>query len=83
MARSDHVKALLRSHQRGDEAGFRRRSALRAHGVGPRSSLLLVGPPGCGKSASADAVAGQLGLPMAKVQLEASPCSASRRLRRG
>ena len=153
MARSDHVKALLRSHQRGDEAGFQRaakdliederrkrhdlvaeqleaileepgrtrrplqvsslrplpktrddlplisleepslsfqdlvlseaavevfdslveefrqRSALRAHGVGPRSSLLLVGPPGCGKSASAEAVAGQLGLPIAKVQL--------------
>ena len=153
MARSDHVKALLRSHQRGDEAGFQRaakdlidderrkrhdlvaeqleaileepgrtrrplqvsslrplpktrddlplisleeprlsfqdlvlpeavaevfdslveefrqRSALRAHGVAPRSSLLLVGPPGCGKSASAEAVAGQLGLPIAKVQL--------------
>lgn len=167
MARSDHVKALLRSHQRGDEAGFQRaakdlidderrkrhdlvaeqleaildepgrmrrplqvsslrplpktrddlplisleepslsfqdlvlseaavevfdslveefrqRSALRAHGVAPRSSLLLVGPPGCGKSASAEAVAGQLGLPIAKVQPEASPCSASRRLRRG
>ncbi len=48
---------------------FRQRSALRAHGVGPRSSLLLVGPPGCGKSASAEAVAGQLGLPIAKVQL--------------
>ena len=28
-----------------------------------------MGPPGCGKSASAEAVAGQLGLPMAKVQL--------------
>ncbi|MDE0162798.1 MAG: ATP-binding protein [Acidimicrobiaceae bacterium] len=48
---------------------FRQRSALRAHGVSPRSSLLLVGPPGCGKSASAEAVAGQLGLPIAKVQL--------------
>ena len=155
MARSDHVKALLRSHQRGDEAGFRRaakdlidderrkrhdlvaeqleaildepgrtrrplqvsslrplpktrddlplisleeprlsfqdlvlpeaavevfdslveefrqRSALRAHGVAPRSSLLLVGPPGCGKSASAEAVAGLLGLPVARVQLAA------------
>ena len=36
---------------------FRQRSALRAHGVAPRSSLLLVGPPGCGKSASAEAMA--------------------------
>lgn len=48
---------------------FRQRSALRAHGVPPRSSLLLVGPPGCGKSASAEAIAGQLGLPVARVQL--------------
>lgn len=48
---------------------FRQRSALRAHGVTPRSSLLLVGPPGCGKSASAEAIAGQLGLPVARVQL--------------
>lgn len=48
---------------------FRQRSALRAHGVEPRSSLLLVGPPGCGKSATADAIAGQLGLPVARVQL--------------
>ncbi len=50
---------------------FRQRSALRAHGLSPRSSLLLVGPPGCGKSASAEAMAGQLGLPIAKVQLAA------------
>lgn len=48
---------------------FQQRSALRAHGVDPRSSLLLVGPPGCGKSASASAIAGQLGLPIARVQL--------------
>ena len=48
---------------------FRQRSALRAHGVAPRSSLLLVGPPGCGKSASAEAMAGHLGLPVARVQL--------------
>ena len=48
---------------------FRQRSALRAHGVTPRSSLLLVGPPGCGKSASAEAMAGQLGLPVARVRL--------------
>lgn len=48
---------------------FRQRSSLRAHGVEPRSSLLLVGPPGCGKSASAEAMAGQLGIPVARVQL--------------
>lgn len=48
---------------------FRQRSALRAHGVEPRSNVLLVGPPGCGKSASANALAGTLGLPIARVQL--------------
>ena len=48
---------------------FRQRSALRAHGVAPRSSILFVGPPGCGKSASADAIAGELGIPVARVQL--------------
>ncbi len=48
---------------------FRQRSAMRAHGVSPRSSLLFVGPPGSGKSASAEAMAGQLGLPIARVRL--------------
>ena len=48
---------------------FRQRSAMRAHGVAPRSSILFVGPPGCGKSASADAMAGELGIPVARVQL--------------
>ena len=48
---------------------FRQRSALRAHGVSPRSSVLLVGPPGSGKSASAEATAAQLGLPIARVRL--------------
>ena len=48
---------------------FRQRSALRAHGVSPRSSVLLVGPPGSGKSASAEATAAQLGLPVARVRL--------------
>lgn len=48
---------------------FRLRSQLRAHGVQPRSTLLFVGPPGCGKSASALAIAGELGLPVARIQL--------------
>lgn len=50
---------------------FRTTSALRAHGLEPRSSILLVGPPGCGKSASAEALAGELGLPLARVELSA------------
>lgn len=48
---------------------FRLRSQLRAHGVQPRSTLLFVGPPGTGKSMSALAIAGELGLPVARIQL--------------
>lgn len=45
------------------------RSALRAHGIGPRSAVLFVGPSGTGKSATAEAMAGELGWPIAHVQL--------------
>ena len=48
---------------------FRQQSALRAHGVAPRSALLFVGAPGCGKSITAEAVAGELGLALARVHL--------------
>lgn len=50
---------------------FRIRSSLRAHGVEPRSTLLFVGPPGCGKSITAQALAGELGLAVVRVQLAA------------
>lgn len=48
---------------------FRHRSALRAHGVPPRSTLLLVGPPGTGKTVTGEAIAGELGLAVARIQL--------------
>lgn len=48
---------------------FRQRSTLRAHGVSPRSTLLLVGPPGTGKTATGEAIAGELGLALARIQL--------------
>lgn len=48
---------------------FRQRSSLRAHGVEPRSSLLLVGPPGTGKTVTGEAIAGELGLAVARIQL--------------
>jgi SpoVK/Ycf46/Vps4 family AAA+-type ATPase len=50
---------------------FRQRSALRAHGLTPRSNLLFVGPPGCGKSLTAEALAGELGVAIARVELAA------------
>ncbi|MGH9222309.1 MAG: AAA family ATPase [Acidimicrobiales bacterium] len=48
---------------------FRHRSELRAHGVSPRSTLLLVGPPGTGKTVTGEAIAGELGLAVARIQL--------------
>jgi SpoVK/Ycf46/Vps4 family AAA+-type ATPase len=50
---------------------FRQRAALRAHGVEPRTTVIFVGPPGCGKSLTAEALAGELGLSVARVRLAA------------
>ncbi len=46
-----------------------RREILRAHGLRPRQRLLVVGPPGTGKSASAHAIAADLSLPVATASL--------------
>lgn len=40
------------------------------HGLRPRRRLLLHGPPGCGKTMAAHALAGDLHLPLARVRLE-------------
>ena len=44
---------------------------IREHGLGPRRKLLLVGPPGTGKTLTAAVLAGELGLPLFNVRLDA------------
>jgi SpoVK/Ycf46/Vps4 family AAA+-type ATPase len=43
---------------------------LAQHGLRPRRRLLLHGPPGCGKTMAAHAIAGELRLPIIRVRLE-------------
>lgn len=45
-------------------------SKIRSYGLAPRKKLLLVGPPGTGKTMSAGVLAGELGLPLFVVRLD-------------
>lgn len=48
----------------------RRRDWLREHGKAPNRSVLFVGPPGAGKTMTAEAIAGELHLPLFVIRLE-------------
>jgi SpoVK/Ycf46/Vps4 family AAA+-type ATPase len=45
-------------------------SRLKEHGLRPRQKLLFTGPPGCGKTMTAAALAGELRLPLFVVRLD-------------
>lgn len=48
----------------------RQRARIQAHGFSPLRKLLLIGPPGTGKTMTASALAGELGLPLFTIQLD-------------
>lgn len=57
-----HIRRVLHEQRHLDK--------LKSHGLRARQTLLLTGPPGCGKTLTASAVAGELGLPLFIVRLE-------------
>ncbi len=46
-------------------------SRIKAMGLRPRQTLLFTGPPGCGKTFTASALANELGLPLFVIRLDA------------
>ena len=57
-----HVRNILREYNREE--------VLKAHGLRPSDRLLFCGPPGCGKTLTAEVIAGELGRPLAIVRTD-------------
>jgi SpoVK/Ycf46/Vps4 family AAA+-type ATPase len=50
---------------------YRASDKLRRHGLAPRAKVLFCGPPGCGKTLTAEVFARELSLPLVTMRLEA------------
>ncbi len=48
-----------------------REEILRSNGLRPKSKLLFCGPPGCGKSLTAEVIAGELGMELVMIRFDA------------
>ncbi|WP_259065708.1 AAA family ATPase [Mucilaginibacter sp. X4EP1] len=66
MVLNEHVYSVL--NRVIDEQ--RKSEILRQHNLSPQRKLLLMGPPGCGKTMTAEAIAGELGIPVFIVRLD-------------
>lgn len=66
MVLPEHLRATL--NRVIDEQ--RKSEILRKHNLSPQRKLLLMGPPGCGKTMTAEAIAGELGIPVFIVRLD-------------
>ena len=56
------IKGILRENNREE--------VLKAYGLTPSNRILLCGPPGCGKSLTAEVLASELGRPLATVRID-------------
>lgn len=56
------VREILLEHNREE--------VLRSHGLRPSDRVLFCGPPGCGKTLTAEVIAGELGRPLAIVRTD-------------